>query len=161
MYCSAISDQSLSEVPVILSYISRTYSCLSLTFSPADTCNHLIIEVITVLVRKVENTVRAFDHQDLIHIVLIPIPRFVRGVLFQGSVQHVTFTMICKAVIHIHPGGRAPTSGKAFLKGLKPFKLCGRPFPGLGFFLWRKLIYTVKKLSHLALLVSAHVYRLE
>lgn len=51
-YFSAISDQSRSDVPLTLLYISRTYSRLSLISSPHQGSHHLILQQMTVLVSK-------------------------------------------------------------------------------------------------------------
>lgn len=102
VYCSAISDQSLSEAPEILSYISRTYACLSLKFSPANTRYHVILDVVTVLIREMDFSIPAVYDCHAIHVVLIAIPRALRRILLQTGSEFINPAVVNEPIVGIH-----------------------------------------------------------
>ena len=123
-YFSAISDQSRSDVPLTLLYISRTYSRLSLISSPHQGSHHLILQQMTVLVSKLQAAVWQMNHDDPVHIILIAVPCGVRRIFPLGAVHPIVLVLINEIAFCIHPADTQIAAGILFANPLQSVKSC-------------------------------------
>ena len=95
--------------------------------SPLDLCNHSLFQQVSILIRKRPSAVRQKNEENAVHIVLIPVPCFVRGVPAAGAVHTVPFILILEIAVHVRLAQPHLAAGILPADCLQPFKPGGGP----------------------------------